>query len=180
MKAPDGLLHTHHLTLRELTLADGPALSTILADPEVMRYSVRGVMTAHATDEFIQWCMESYADSGFGPWAIVDKASGELAGFCGLNQERVDGADEIELGYRLAPQFWGRGLATEAVRATLEHGFGVLGLASVIAIVQPGNAASVRVIQKAGFSRFVHSQYHRLAVRIYRMTREQWLTGEIR
>ena len=169
-------MHTAHLTLRELSLTDGPALSAILADPEVMRYSVRGVMSPHATDEFIQWCVESYAHSGFGPWALVDNASGALAGFCGLNQERVDGADEIELGYRLAPQFWGRGLATEAVHATLEHGFGALGLASIIAIVQPGNAASVRVIQKSGFNSFVYSQYHRLAVRIYRLTREQWLT----
>ncbi|MGV6397045.1 GNAT family N-acetyltransferase [Pseudomonas caspiana] len=169
-------MHTHHLTLREFSLTDGPALSAILADPEVMRYSVRGVMSPHATDEFIQWCVESYANSGFGPWAVVDNASGALAGFCGLNPERVDGADEIELGYRLAPQFWGRGLATEAVRATLEYGFTVLELASIIAIVQPENIASVRVIQKAGFSGYVHSQYHRLAVRIYRMTREQWLT----
>jgi RimJ/RimL family protein N-acetyltransferase len=180
MKPAGALLQTHHLTLRELTLADGPALSPILADPDVMRYSVRGVMTAHATHEFIQWCMESYAESGFGPWAVIHKASGTLVGFCGLNQERVDGADEIELGYRLAPPFWGRGLATEAVRATLEHGFNVLGLGSVIAIVQTPNVASVRVIQKTGFNSFVYSQYHRLAVRIYRMTREQWLAQEIR
>ncbi len=180
MKSPDGLLQTHRLTLRELTLADGPALASILADPEVMRYSVRGVMSTAATLEFIQWCIDCCVDSGVAPWAVVDNASGALAGFCGLNAEQVDGADEIELGYRLAPRFWGRGLATEAVRVALDHGFGVLGLASVIAIVQPENVASVRVIQKAGFNGFVYSQYHRLAVRIYRMPREQWLAGESR
>lgn len=174
------LLTTLRLTLRELTLADGPALAAILAHPDVMRYSVRGVMSAHATLEFIQWCIESCADSGWGPRAVVDNASGSLIGFCGLNREQVDGADEIELGYRLAPAFWGRGLATEAVRATLDQGFGELGLASVIAIVQPANVASVRVIQKVGFSGFVHSQYHRLGVRIYRMTREQWMAGASR
>jgi len=174
------LLTTHRLTLRELTLADGPALAAILADPEVMRYSVRGVMSAHATLEFIQWCIESGTDAGLAPRAMVDNVSGSLIGFCGLNRERVDGADEIELGYRLAPSFWGRGLATEAVRATLDHGFGELGLASIIAIVQPANVASVRVIQKVGFNGFVHSQYHRLGVRIYRMTREQWREGASR
>jgi RimJ/RimL family protein N-acetyltransferase len=84
----------------------------------------------------------------------------------------------VEIGYRLAQPFWGQGLATEIVRATLAYGFESLGLRSIIAIVQPANVASVRVIQKVGFNAFVYSQYHRLGVRIYRLNREEWLAGE--
>jgi RimJ/RimL family protein N-acetyltransferase len=167
-------LHTARLTLRELTTDDTQALARILGDADVMRHSVRGVLSEKATGEFIQWCRYSYHQHGFGPWAVVDTSSSTLAGFCGLNAERVDDAEEIELGYRLAPQFWGKGLGTEAARGALSHGFETLHLASLIAIVQPANVASVKVIQKLGFSGFIHSQYHRQGVRIYRMNAQQW------
>lgn len=174
VEAADTLLETERLMLRRLTPDDRPALAQILGDSEVMQYSVAGVLSEKATGEFIEWCQYSYQQHGFGPWAVVEKSSAALAGFCGLNAERVDDADEIELGYRLAPAFWGRGLGTEAARAALRFGFEQLNVASVIAIVQPANVASVAVIQKLGFGGYVHSQYHRRAVRIYRMTALQW------
>ena len=177
MSEPRVILHTERLTLRELSLADIPALAAILGDPEVMRFSVRGPLNEKATAEFVEWSNRCYVADGFGPWAVIEVASGLLAGFCALNREEVDRADEVEIGYRLAPAFWGRGLGTEAALATLAHGYENLKLDSIIAIVQPANVASVRVINKVGFSDFVYSQYHRLGVRIYRMTRKQWLAG---
>lgn len=167
-------LHTERLILRELTPDDTPALAQILGDAEVMRHSVAGVLSEKATGEFIDWCRMSYRERGFGPWAVVEKSTSTLAGFCGLNAERVDEKDEVEIGYRLATGFWGRGLGTEAARGVLAYGFEQLGLSSLIAIVQPTNLASVNVIKKLGFSGFVHSQYHRQSVRIYRMTAQQW------
>lgn len=177
MNEPRVILHTERLTLRELSPADIPALAAILGDPEVMRFSVRGPLNELATAEFVQWAIRCYVADGFGPWAVIETASGALAGFCALNREEVDRADEVEIGYRLAPAFWGRGLGTEAALATLAHGFETLGIESIIGIVQPANVASVRVLRKVGFKDFVYSQYHRLGVRIYRMTREQWLAG---
>jgi ribosomal-protein-alanine N-acetyltransferase len=174
MNTPTASVQTERLILRELTPDDTQALARILGDAEVMRHSVRGVLSEQATGEFIDWCRYSYCQHGFGPWAVVDKSSSTLAGFCGLNAERVDDADEIEIGYRLAPGFWGKGLGTEAARGALAHGFGKLGIDSLIAIVQPANVASVKVIQKLGFSGFIHSQYHRQGVRIYRMNAGQW------
>jgi RimJ/RimL family protein N-acetyltransferase len=178
MNTDDVVLHTERLTLRPLTRADVQPMAKILGDPHVMRYSVRGTLNEAATAEFVLWSIQSYALCGFGPWAVDDKATGALIGFCALNQENVDGAEEVEIGYRLAQPFWGQGLATEIVRATLAYGFESLGLRSIIAIVQPANVASVRVIQKVGFNAFVYSQYHRLGVRIYRLNREEWLAGE--
>lgn len=178
MKTGDSVLQTPRMILRQLHSADVSPMARILSDPEVMRYSVRGALNESATAEFVHWSAQCYGLYGFGPWAVVEKSSGTLMGFCALNQENVDGADEVEIGYRLAPQFWGHGMATEIVRATLAYGFESLGLRSIIAIVQPANAASVRVIQKVGFNAFVYSQYHRLGVRIYRLYREEWLAGE--
>ncbi len=172
-------LRTDRLILRELTPDDTPALARILGDAEVMRHSVHGVMSEQSTGEFIEWCRHSYRQHGFGPMAVVDKSSSTLAGFCGLNAEQVDGADEVEIGYRLATAWWGRGIGTEAARATLAHAFGRLGVDSLIAIVEPTNVASVKVIQKLGFSGFIHSQYHRRGVRIYRMTEQQWSSVRI-
>ncbi|WP_256571217.1 GNAT family N-acetyltransferase [Pseudomonas sp. NFACC02] len=174
MNMPTPSVNTERLILRELVPDDTAALAMILGDPEVMRYSVRGVLSEQATHEFIDWCRCSYRQHGFGPWAVVDKSTSTLAGFCGLNAERVDDADEIEVGYRLAPGFWGRGLGTEAARGALAHGFDTVGIDSLIAIVQPANVASVKVIQKLGFGSYIHSQYHRQGVRIYRMNAQQW------
>lgn len=172
------VLETQRMTLRQLSSADVLPMAQVLSNPEVMRYSVRGILSESATAEFIDWSLQSCSLHGFGPWAVVEKASGVLMGFCALNQESVDGAEEVEIGYRLAPQFWGRGMATEIVRATLAYGFEHLGLRSIIAIVQPANVASVRVIQKVGFNAFVYSQYHRLGVKIYRLNRNEWLAED--
>lgn len=174
----DVVLQTARMSLRPFSAADVPCLAQILSDAEVMRYSVRGVLTESATAEFVQWSVESYARHGFGPWAVLEKNSGVLMGFCALNRENVEGIEEVEIGYRFATRFWGRGLATEIVRATLAYGFETLELRSIIAIVQPANVASVRVIQKVGFNAFVHSQYHRLGVKIYRLNRDEWLARE--
>jgi RimJ/RimL family protein N-acetyltransferase len=180
MNTPTSPLDTPRLILRELTPDDTPALARILGDAQVMRHSVRGVMSEQATGEFIDWCRHSYRAHGFGPWAVQDKSSSTLAGFCGLNAERVDDADEIEIGYRLAPAFWGKGLGTEAARRALSHGFDKLRIDSLIAIVEPANVASVKVIEKLGFSGFIHSQYHRHGVRIYRMNARQWSSRPMR
>jgi RimJ/RimL family protein N-acetyltransferase len=60
---------------------------------------------------------------------------------------------EIELGYDLHPDAWGRGLATEGARAVMQHAFGPLGLERVVAVVKPDNIASQRVLEKAGLKR---------------------------
>lgn len=167
-------LTTSRMVIRHFHDTDAPALARILGDPRVMHYSVRGVLDERAVGEFVRNCIDCYRSDGFGPMAVIDSHSQALIGFCGLNAEQVDGAREVEIGYRLEPGFWGRGLATEAVDAVLAHGFGTLSIDSIIAIVQPENVASVKVLHKTGFHHYIHSQYHRLGVRIYRMSGAQW------
>lgn len=158
------------MLIRTLSADDVPALAILLADPAVMRYSIRGVLTTEQTAGFVAWCIGLYHQHGYGPWALIEKGSARFIGFCGLNLESIEGVEEIHVGYRLARPFWGRGLATEAVQAVLRLGFQELALPAISAIVEPQNIASVRVLEKSGFSLFEDQTFHERSVRIYR----QW------
>lgn len=174
MLHPSLPLTTRRLQLRGFVEADLAELAPMLADPQVMRYSVRGVMSTAASAGFLEHCRASLAEDGFAPLAMIEQSSARLVGFCGLCKEHFEDAEEIMLGYRLSPAYWGQGLACEAVKAVLAHGFTALAVSSVVAVVQPQNQASVRVLHKAGFEDYLHARYFGMGVRIYRMTRARW------
>ncbi len=168
------IAQTERMLIRRFLPQDAAALTHILGDPQVMRYSIKGVCSAEDTRRFIAGCMNSYSEYGYGAWALETRHSGALVGLCGLSPTMLGSRPEIEIGYRLAPGSWGRGLATEAVAQVLEEGFGRIGLRSVVAIVAAKHAASLRVAHKAGFSTYVNACYHGFDVRIHRMTLQQW------
>ncbi len=170
------ICETERMLIRELSLNDEPALTEILSDPEVMEYSVRGVCDAMAARKFIKWCLSCYESHGVGPWALIEKESKDFVGFCGVGPESVGEIEEINLGYRLAKRHWGLGLATESARAVLAYAFGERVLKSVVVVIEPKHAASIRVAEKAGFSSFQDKRFHGREVRVYRMTRDQWVT----
>jgi [ribosomal protein S5]-alanine N-acetyltransferase len=89
---------------------------------------------------------------GFGQWLFRDRANGAIVGRGGPQHTLASGRDEIELGWVIAPERWGEGLATELAQASLEVVFGPLALEEVIAYTQPGNFASRRVMEKSGFA----------------------------
>lgn len=155
-------------------MADLPALTAILSDPEVMKYSVRGVCDEGATRQFIEWCLSCYDSHGIGPWALIDKIGDQLIGFCGVCPETVAGREEIGLGYRLAQRYWGKGLASESAKAVIEYAFTEKRLSSIVAIIEPENIASLRVAENTGFKSFENVEFQGLPVRLYRLSREQW------
>ncbi|ALM54631.1 GNAT family N-acetyltransferase [Halomonas huangheensis] len=169
------LIETERIQLRRFLDQDLVDLTTILSDPEVMRFSIRGICDQKATRSFIEGCLASYSEYGFGPLAIVDKGAGDLVGFCGICYEMVDECREVSLGYRLARRYWNQGLATEANSAALEHAFTQLGVESIITLIQPENPASWKVAEKIGFCDYTEMTFHERHVRCYRITREQWL-----
>ena len=166
---------SERLILRRLSLEDVPALTEILSDPEVMKHSVRGVCDEVATRKFIEWCLACYESHGVGPWALIDRKSSELIGFCGVGPEMVADVEELNLGYRLARRYWDKGLASEAARAVLSYAFGKKLLQSVVVIIEPEHLASLKVAEKAGFSSFDVLVFHDRPVRLYRLTPEHWV-----
>jgi RimJ/RimL family protein N-acetyltransferase len=95
--------------------------------------------------------LEHWEQHGFGDWIFSEREGGAVVGRCGLRWVVVDGADEVEVGYMVDPERWGRGYATEMTLAVLEAGF-ALGLDDVVAFALPHNTASLRVMEKSGLT----------------------------
>lgn len=148
------ILETPRLSLREATLEDGAFILELLNAPGfVSGIGDRGVRSLDQARDYIETrILSSYRDHGFGMWVVTAKGEDKPAGLCGL--VRRDVLPHVDLGYALLERQWGRGYAQEAAAAVLAHARGVLGLATVAAIVNPDNAASRRVLEKVGF-RFI-------------------------
>lgn len=131
-------------------MQDRDALMDVFGDAEVMRFG-DGVQTRGWVQEWLRRCIESYRRRDFGPYAVVEKGSGNLIGYCGLFYfPDVNRQPEIEIGYRLARSAWGKGYATEAARAVQEYAFNTLNIKRLIAIIDPSNVASIHVAEKIG------------------------------
>jgi ribosomal-protein-alanine N-acetyltransferase len=145
------ILETERLLLREFVAEDLDALAVVLSHPETMRYYPAPLDRAGVA-EWIERNRRRYLEAGHGLWAMVLKSSGEVMGDCGLTRQRVDGVDEIELGYHVRRDLWGRGYAPEAARACRDYGFAQLGVDRLISLVRMGNLPSRRVAEKIGMS----------------------------
>jgi RimJ/RimL family protein N-acetyltransferase len=117
--------------------------------------------------------LADYQRHGFGRWACVLKETGAVIGFAGL--KHLPNLGEVDLGYRFLPEYWGRGLATEASRAAIGYGFQVLQLDHIIGLVHPMNIASVRVLEKAGMRKVDTIDYFDDKVSKY-IIRSHWRT----
>ncbi len=147
------ILENERLILRTWLLDDAPRLFEICSDAEVMKYVGTGkpYETVEQADEFLRWAENYQTENGFCRWAILLKENQEIIGSCGF--ARPHGTEEIELGYLLAKNLWGKGFATEAAEACLQYGFERLKFDEVIAITDLENVASQKVLEKIGFTK---------------------------
>lgn len=159
---------TSRLILREFNVEDDRELSPILANPQVMQFSLTGCLTVAQTQAKIDDFITSYRQYGFGKWAVILKKENRLIGYCGIAIEIIDERPEPELGYRLDENYWGKGLATEAAKAALQYGLDRLELPHILAVVEPANQASVRVIEKLGMNYHKQTVFQGLQVNVYR------------
>ncbi|MFH8486687.1 GNAT family N-acetyltransferase [Streptomyces longisporoflavus] len=148
------LIRTPRLILRRWRTSDVAPMTVINSDPAVMRWIGDGSVHEHEeqTRSRIAMWEHEWETEGFGLFAVEIRATGELAGFTGLSVPHYlpEVLPAVEIGWRLGRPFWGRGLATEAARAALDFGFADRGLDRVVSIVQVGNNASERVMNKLG------------------------------
>jgi RimJ/RimL family protein N-acetyltransferase len=114
-----------------------------------MRYIRDGQpWSAERARQFVERQIQLFAERQFCLWKLCPKPDGPLIGFCGL--QPLSGTPDIEIGWWLARDCWGRGLATEAAHSALRDGFERLGLQRIVSIAQPANVASIRIMQKIG------------------------------
>ncbi|MDP9376625.1 MAG: GNAT family N-acetyltransferase [Actinomycetota bacterium] len=164
-------LLTSRLALRPFVLEDAPAMRAVYEDEAVMRYVGTGrFRDATMTAALLREYAEQQAKRGFAFWAVVEQASGRLIGDAGLTGLPAP-EPALELGYTLRRDCWGRGLATEAARACVRVGFEVLGVPAVVALVEPANVASVRVVEKVGMERTGEQMMHGRKHHVFRLDR---------
>lgn len=150
MPDADACLLTPRMRLRPFQRGDAPHLYAIQGNPEAMRYT----HCAPSLDDGarrLQAFEDSRAVNGLAPWVALDRADGRIVGWGGLAVDPFDPGWGVEVLYFFDPACWGRGCATELVRAALDHAFGPLALAEVDAYAMAENLASIRVLQKCGF-----------------------------
>jgi len=164
------ILETDRLLLREFVPEDLGALVAVLCDAETMRYYPAALDRAGVA-AWIERNRRRYADPGHGLWAMVLKSSGELIGDCGLTRQVVDETDEIEIGYHVRRDLWGRGYASEAARACREHGFSRLGAERLVSLIRPENLPSRRVAEKTGLSLWKEVTWRQLPHCVYAIRR---------
>jgi ribosomal-protein-alanine N-acetyltransferase len=145
-------LETERLRLRELANEDAPSLFEMFRDDDVTRYyDVETMTEVTAAAEVITRMQRRYVDRIGVRWAVVDKTTGGFLGTVGFNGINLF-AHRAVIGYEIARHAWGRGFATEALRAIVKFGHQRVGVNRIEAVVMLGNEASARVLRKAGFA----------------------------
>lgn len=151
----DIYIETERLIIKPYCLDDIDDLYKIYSDEKVMVFIPEGVMTYAWVRDLIKWmvdyCYENNTPENiikFGV-SVVEKEKNKVIGWCGLGSLDCK-PEDVEIFYGLSYEYWGHGLATEAVNAMLNYGFNTIGLKRIIAVVNPDNYASRKVIEKNG------------------------------
>jgi RimJ/RimL family protein N-acetyltransferase len=151
------ILETERLILRQFTTDDIEFIFEQVNEPSwIQNIGDRGVRTLDDARAYIlNGPAASYAKNGFGLWLVTLKETGESIGMCGLIKR--DTLEDVDIGYAFLPRFWGKGYAVEAARAVKDYAKEVIGLKRLVAIVDPANESSIRVLEKIGlkFERMV-------------------------
>ena len=168
----DCFAETDRLLLRRISQEDLDPLSKLFADPEVMKHSLEGPFSFERSKEILQTMLDNDKKHGFGACVVINKEMNRWMGFCGLWWEERNGKWNTDFGYRFFPGFWGKGYATESVKACLAYITKKLPDVSIYAYIELVNKASIQVAEKAGMTFVEESLYHDLPVRVYKFN--QW------
>jgi [ribosomal protein S5]-alanine N-acetyltransferase len=143
-------VETNRLVGERLREKHFEVLRALDTDPDVMA-TLGGLRSENETWENLRSGLEHWEREGFGTWVFRDGASEEVVGTATLRRVQIEGRDEVEVGYRVAAAWWGRGIATEMAAALVGLARERLGIEEIVAFTLPHNLASRRVMEKTGF-----------------------------
>jgi len=145
------ILETPRLLLREMVPEDAPFFFELNADPLVIRYTGdKAFNNLQEALDITHYVINQYRENGYGRFMVLEKESGSPLGWCGLKYHHD--TKETDLGYRFFQTYWGKGYATEASKACVQHGFHQLHLNRIIAQAMLENTASIAVMKKTGMT----------------------------
>jgi ribosomal-protein-alanine N-acetyltransferase len=167
-------LRTSRLLLQRMKPADFDDLLRMYRDERVMATLGGVLLSEEETRRRLGLHLAHWEEHGFGWWMMHDAATGKFVGRGGLRYYILDGRTEVEVGYGLMPEYWGKGLATELARESVRVGFTVLRFPVLVSFTTPINLGSRRVMEKAGF-RYERDMVHAdLPHVLYRLTAAEW------
>jgi len=151
---PAQSLRTERLLLRRWQDRDLEPFAALNNDPEVMRF-FPSTIDRLQSQAIIERTEKSFSENGYGLWAVEEQASGDFIGFVGLASPRFEATFTpcVEVGWRLAQKFWGKGYAQEAARAAMKDGFDRLGLAEIVSFTATINLPSIKVMERLQMTR---------------------------
>jgi ribosomal-protein-alanine N-acetyltransferase len=182
------VLTTARLRLRQWRAEDLAPFAALNADPRVREFFPT-VQTYQESADSMADIQDHFQRRGFGLWAVEVRGDAPFIGFIGLSVPSFDAPFMpcVELGYRLAFEYWGHGYATEGSRAALGFGFATIGLPEIVAMTAAGNQRSRRVMEGLGMRRnpaedFDHPNIadgHPLRRHVlYRLTKREWVPDD--
>ena len=143
------VIETSRLILKETTMKDFDDLYAILSDHETMKYYPH-IYDQKDVKRWLNWCIESYNQYGFGLWSVIDKESGKYIGDCGLSMQLIDGEQLPEIGYHLNKKYWHKGYASEAARAVKKYIFANYHFPALYTYTNALNTPSIKVATNNG------------------------------
>lgn len=167
------LLETSRLLLRDFNETDLDALVELWRNEGFARFSGGAGLSREQTAGFLERVLVRVRASLPSQFAVVPREHGHLIGYCGFFLQNVDGVNELEIGYRLHPGFWGKGIATEAAQAVRDHAFADLGQRRVISLIHPDNTASRRVAEKTGLTLEKQTTFRGFPTLVFKLEQEQ-------
>ena len=166
------VFETPRLILRQFTEEDASLILQLNSDPEILKYVHEPVLTTEEQAKKIltEIILPQYKNN-LGRWAIHTKSNYEFIGWCGLKY-RFE-SNDIDLGYRLKKDAWGKGYATEAAKQTLEFGLNNLSLQLITGRAHIKNIASINVLEKIGMQFIGEGIIDDCPVKTYTISRQQ-------
>ena len=167
-------LTTARLHLRSFRDDDLDVFAALAANDGFMRFSGSGAIDRDRAAALLERIMVRTRAGLPSQFAVYEKGADQMLGYCGFFLQEVDEVEEIEIGYRLHPDVWGRGIATEAAQAVRDHAFRDLKLERVISLIHPDNHASERVALKNGMTREKFTTFRGFPANVYAISRSEW------
>ena len=148
------MIESERLIYRKYEDSDLVFLASMLSDVEMVKFIGEGnTRDMQESKGFLAWIYSHYeSNDEFGLRLMVRKSDGALVGHAGLVPQQIEGVEELEIGYWIARDYWGKGYASEAARTFKTRGIDVIKASRLISLIQPANKASRKVAEKIGMA----------------------------
>lgn len=167
------MIETERLYLREMNCSDHEALGKIISDPVNMSFYVKPY-DEKGVDHWIEWCMNSYRENGFGLWALCLKENDEMIGDCGISMQNIDGEILPEIGFHIRYDMHNKGYGHEAALAVRDWGFNNKDFPALYSYCTSDNVASYKTAESIGMHYLKEFETDGVMHRVSIIRKEDW------